>query len=91
MNLCGVGDPSIAIEALVGKLFGCGISLIGGIGIIFIIYGGFILVTSAGDPSRVRMGKEYITYAIVGLLLAIFTMVILQVIGADILKIPGFS
>ena len=87
--MCGIGATEIGVFA--GKFFGCGISLIGGVALLFIIYGGYLLVVSAGDPHRLRMGKEYITYAIVGLLLAILALIILQVIGVDILKIPGMS
>ena len=87
--MCGIGTTTPAEFA--SKLFGCGISLVGGVALLFIIYGGFLLLTSAGDPTRVQHGKEYITYAVVGLLLAVFTLVILEVIGVDILKIPGLG
>lgn len=89
MNICGIGADTIDVFA--GKFFGCGISLVGGIALLFVIYGGYLLLISAGDPHRLRMGKEYITYAIVGLLLALFALILLQVIGVDILKIPGIS
>lgn len=88
-GICGIGQANPA--NFVSGLFGCGISLVGGIAVLFVIYGGFVFLTSAGDPTKIRVGKEYITYAIVGLLLAIFTLVILQVIGLDILNIPGFG
>lgn len=88
-GFCAIGSPDPA--KFVEGIFGCGISLVGGIAILFIIYGGFVLLTSSGDPSRVRMGKEYVTYSIIGLLLAIFSLVILQIMGFDILQIPGFA
>lgn len=88
-NICGIGANTI--EEFAGKFFGCGVSLIGGIALLFVIYGGYLLLTSAGDPHKIRIGKEYITYAIIGLLLALFALILLQVIGADILKIPGIS
>lgn len=90
-GICGIGQIQANPADFVSGLFGCGISVVGGIAVLFIIYGGFVWLTSAGDPTKVRIGKEYITYAIVGLLLAIFTLVILQVIGLDILRIPDFS
>ena len=34
-QICGVGDPNI--ETFVGKLFGCGVSLVGGVALLFII------------------------------------------------------
>ena len=88
-KLCGLEEPNPADFA--SEFFGCGISLVGGVALLFIIYGGFILLTSTGDPGRVRMGKEYIQYAVVGLVLAIFTVIIFEVIGADLLKIPGLN
>ena len=90
-NFCGIQTPALPFNEFVGKLFGCGVSLVGGVALLFIIYGGFILMTSSGDPSRIRMGKEYVTYAIIGLVLAIFSFVIVQVLGGDILQIPGFG
>lgn len=87
--ICGIGAENPADFA--SGIFGCGISLVGGVALLFIIYGGFILLTSSGYPNKVRIGKEYITYAIVGLVLAIFTFIVLEVVGVDILQIPGFG
>jgi len=88
-GLCGIGATDAATFA--SKLLGCGISLVGGTAMLFIIYGGFLLVLAAGDPSRIRKGKEYVTYAVVGLVVAVLALVILQVIGLDVLHLPGFS
>lgn len=90
-EICGVGDPNVTVDVLVSKLFGCGVSIVGGVALLFILYGGFVLLTSSGDPSKVRLGKEYVTYAIVGLVLAILAFFILEVVGVDILQIPGFG
>jgi hypothetical protein len=65
---------------------------IGGlIAFILIIVGAFQIILSAGNPDRVKAGKEMITSAITGLLLIIFSVFILKIIGYDILKIPGFG
>ena len=65
---------------------------IGGlIAFILIIIGGLQIILSAGNPDRVKAGKEMITSAIAGLLLIIFAVFILRLIGYDILKIPGFG
>lgn len=68
-----------------------GLGLIGGLSVLFIIIGGYQLMTSGGDPRRIHNGKTYIFYATFGLLLAIFGFVFLEVIAVDILKIPGFA
>lgn len=61
----------------------------GAISLLTIIYGGFLLLTSSGDPVKLVRGKAAIFSAVGGLLLVIFSLVILRVIGVDILGIPG--
>jgi hypothetical protein len=75
----------------IGRFYGIGLSLIGGISFIFIIIGGYIILTSQGNPDQINVGKSYIFYALLGLLLAIFGFVFTKVVMVDILKIPGFS
>lgn len=75
----------------VQKLYGIGLGLIGGIAILFIIYAGYLIMTSQGNHEQLSKAKSYIFYSIIGLLLAIFGFVFIQVIARDILKIPGFN
>jgi hypothetical protein len=62
----------------------------GGIAFLFIIYSGFMITTSAGNPERVQAGKELLTAAIAGLMLIIFSVFLLDIIGVRILRLPGF-
>ncbi len=98
-NLC---DPAKEIQTdfgclpndpvgFVQKFYGWGLGMIGLIGLLFLIIGGYQLLISRGDPSRIQTGKSYITYAIIGILLAIFGYVFIEVIAGDVLKIPGFT
>ncbi|MEK7186611.1 MAG: hypothetical protein AAB675_04620 [Patescibacteria group bacterium] len=75
----------------VSKFYSIGLGLIGGVAVLFIIYGGFLILTSEGDPGQLNKGKSYIYYAIAGLLLAIFGFIFVEVIAVDILRIPGFQ
>ncbi len=75
----------------VAKFYGIGLGLIGGVAVLFIIYGGYIILSSQGNPAALNRGKSYIMYAIIGLLLAIFGFVFVQIIVVNVLKIPGFS
>ena len=43
------------------------LGFIGILGILFLVYGGIMYVTSAGDESKAEEGKKTITYAIIGL------------------------
>jgi hypothetical protein len=63
----------------------------GGIAFLLIVIGAFQIILSAGNPDRVKAGKEMITAALAGLFLIIFSVFILKLIGADILQIPGFE
>lgn len=56
-----------------------------------IILNGYKFMTSQGDPEKVKEARESITAAIAGLLVIIFSIVILQLITVDILHLPGFN
>lgn len=47
------------------------IALIGMLSVVFIVVGGIKIVVSNGDPARYKSGRETVTYAIVGVILAI--------------------
>lgn len=84
---CVPDDP----VGFVQKFYGIGLGLIGLVGLSFLIVGGYFILTSRGDPSQLQKGKSYILYSIIGILLAIFGFVFIQVITGDILKLPGFN
>jgi len=73
------------------KFYGIGLAFVAGISLITLIYGGYVIMTSRGDPRRVNDGKSWIYYSIAGLLLAIFGFVFIKTILVDILHVPGFS
>jgi hypothetical protein len=76
---------------LVASLVTLGLRIGGGAALLVIIIGGFILTTSQGDPKKTGEAKEMITSAVVGLLFIIFSVTILQFVGVNILRIPGFG
>lgn len=75
----------------VGELFKLSIGIAGGIAMLLILFGGFQVLTSAGNPEHLNAGKELIGSAITGLLMILFSTFLLKVIGVDILCIPGFG
>jgi hypothetical protein len=84
---CIENDSSV----LVSKLITLGIGIAGGIAFLLILFGGFQILISAGNPEKMNAGKEMVTSAITGLLLIIFSVFLLRLIGYDILHIPGFG
>lgn len=99
---CTLPDGSLGIQTDIGcipidpmgfvaKFYSIGLGLIGGVALLFIIYGGYLLMTSRGNPTQVALAKSYIMYAVLGLLLAVLGYVFVQIILVDVLQIPGFS
>lgn len=84
---CLPEDPFV----LASSLYGIGLSLVGGVSVLFIIYAGYLIMTSSGNREQLNKGKSYLFYSIAGLLLAIFGYVFLSVVAVDILKIPGIT
>jgi len=73
------------------KLFGMGLGLVGTVALGCIMYAGFLLQTSTGDPEKVKKAQELMTSCITGLIIIIFSIFILRIIGVDILRLPGLS
>ena len=63
----------------------------GGVAFLLIVYAGFMIMTSQGNPDRLQAGKELLTSALAGIILLVFSIFLLKLIGVDILKLPGFG
>jgi hypothetical protein len=74
-------------QGFVSTLFRLILSLSGGIALMLIIYSGYQIAISTGNPEKVKGAKETLTAALIGLAFIIFSMAILQIIGVDILGI----
>ena len=84
---CIPSDP----ESVVKTIITIGLTLAGAVVLVMILVGAFMLSVSQGDPNITKEAKEIITSAIMGLLFVIFSVAILQFIGVNILRIPGFG
>lgn len=62
----------------------------GGLAFLMMLLGAYQMLTSAGNPDSLKAGQDRLTNAIIGLLIIIFSVLLLQIIGAGILNIPGF-
>ncbi|OGH15728.1 MAG: hypothetical protein A3C22_00830 [Candidatus Levybacteria bacterium RIFCSPHIGHO2_02_FULL_37_10] len=86
-----IGRISTNPAEFVKSVFSLVLGLSGGIALILIIFSGYKLIASQGNPEKTTAARDQLISAIVGLLFIIVSFVILEVIGVDILKIPGFS
>jgi len=83
--------PTDSYSALFAKLLGFSIGIAGGIAFLMILVGGLKVLMSTGNPEKLEEGKDQIQSALVGLMLVIFSVFILQLIGVEMLHIPGFG
>lgn len=92
-NGCKLGDLFGTAARLINYLFsGAAVVATGGV-----VYGGFLMVTSAGNPSGQTAGKKAVTNSLIGLAVILISYVLVQTIfvvagysqGGDILKDPG--
>jgi hypothetical protein len=86
-----VGNILTSPKDFVQTIMGLILSVVGGVAILLIMLSGYRLMVSQGNPENIKSAKEQLTAAIIGLLFIIFSLVILQVIGVNILGLPGFN
>lgn len=86
----GLGCISFNPWDFAGDLLRIGISLAGGIALLIMLFGAFTIATASGNPELVQKGQESFTSAIIGLIFIIFSIVILNFFGVEILNIPDF-
>ena len=84
---CVPTDPIGFVE----RFYGIGLGFIGMVGVLFMIIGGYYIMTSAGNPERLQTGRSYIFYALAGIFLAVLGFVFIQIVTGEILRIPGFT
>lgn len=77
-------------EEVIVSLIKFAMGMAGGIAFLIMLYGSFVIVTAGGNPEKVAGGQQTITAAAMGLLTIIFAAVILNIIGVQIIQIPGF-
>lgn len=85
--LCIPDNPA----GFASEFYAIGLSIIGGLAVLYLIYGAYVLMTSRGNPDEVNKGKSYVVYAIIGLLVAIFGYLFIEIVFIDILHLPGFE
>ena len=81
--------PASDINEFTAFVIGWAVRMGGGISFLLILLSGFIIITSSGNPQKVKAGKELLTSAISGLFLIIFSVFILEIVGLRIFRIPG--
>lgn len=97
-SIKGVGGIMTAVGCiptnppeLVQGLLKYGILAAGVVAFLLMILGALNMITAEGNPDSINKAKERFYSAIVGLLFIIFSVLLLQIIGVDILGLPNFG
>lgn len=64
------------IESLAGKVINYALAIMGSIAVILMIIAGFMLMTAQGESTQIDKGKEIIKYAVIGLIVAFLSYII---------------
>ena len=67
-----IGPKDITIALVIGKIIKIFLGIIGTISLIMFIYGGFLMLTSAGRAGQIKTGQQTLVWASIGILV-VFT------------------
>jgi len=88
----GMGCLPLDLNTLISSfILSTGIGIGGIFALLCIIYSAFMMQSSQGNPEKLKKAQEMITSCIMGLMLIIFSVLIMKIIGVNILRIPGFG
>jgi len=72
----GFGEKAPEVTTVAGKIVGVVIGLSGFLLAIYLVYGGFLWMTSGGEEEKIKKAKGMITNAIIGLVIVILAYAI---------------
>lgn len=78
-------------STFLGWILGWAVGVGGGVAFLLIALATITIMTSQGNPDKIKEGQEHLTSAISGLILLIFTVFVLKFIGIDILGLKDFG
>ena len=79
------------IGQYIGVVYQYGVGLAAVLATVMIMAGGFLWLTSGGSPDRVGKAKEFIAGSLTGLLLALFSFMILYTVNPELVKLTPIS
>lgn len=77
-------EAETAVTSRVNRIINVAIGIIGLLAVIMIIVSGFQMTTSAGNPAKVAKAKNTLTYAVIGLVIALLAYAIVNFVLASV-------
>jgi type IV secretory pathway VirB2 component (pilin) len=73
----GTSDTPKSIEEIaLDIILNIILPLIGAVALIFVVYGGVMIMTSAGDPEKLTKAKKTLLWAIIGIIIVVLSYLI---------------
>ena len=60
------------------------LGFVGLVAVLFIVYGGMLYITSAGDPEKAGKGKTILMYAVIGIVIVALAWTIVNTVITNI-------
>lgn len=76
-----IASSNYSVSSFIDKIIGYVFGIILVIAVLLILYAAFIYLTSAGDEDKVKEAKNYIIYAIIGIVIAFLARAIVGVVS----------
>jgi type IV secretory pathway VirB2 component (pilin) len=78
----GANNQSLPLDQKINELYTSIVQFVAGpLAILFLVYAGYLYITSAGNPEQIGMAKEMIVSTIVAIIILLLAGLILQTIG----------
>lgn len=77
------------IPEIIARVIKAVLGLVGSIGLLMFIYGGFLWLTAGGSEERVKKGREVLTWAVIGLATIFTSYAILNFIISGLTRSAG--
>jgi len=71
-------------QMLIGKIINAAMGLIGSIALLMFVYGGFTWMASAGNPEKIKKGKDILVWAAIGLVIIFSSYALVNLIITSI-------
>ena len=91
VGIAGFRDPAASggvLNVILARLL---FPITGGLALIALIYGAFLVMTAQKDPGQLERGKKWIYGALIGVVFTFCVILLIRIIGGDLLKIPGLD
>jgi len=75
--------------SLIGFIIQIMLGIMGAVALVMFVYGGFMMMSSAGNASKVAKGKEILIWAVIGMAFIIGSFMILSQLVFPVLLTPS--